>query len=103
MARASDNVLFEDIFEIQEKDPDGKKFDRGERLPRSARCWIAAWAAALLRRPRRPRNRRPPARRWPPILARLDGALRPSLSRVPLPPPQSRALCAGVTSTSSTS
>ena len=32
MSRASDNVLFEDIFEIQEKDPDGKKFDRGEAL-----------------------------------------------------------------------
>jgi hypothetical protein len=30
MSRASDNVLFEDIFEVTDKDPDGKKFDTGK-------------------------------------------------------------------------
>lgn len=25
-----ENVLFEDVFDIQKRDPDGKKFDKGE-------------------------------------------------------------------------
>lgn len=27
-----DNILFEDVFDVQKKDPDGKKFDKGASL-----------------------------------------------------------------------
>ena len=33
-----EGVKFEDDFEIMEKDPDGKKFDRGECLHATTRC-----------------------------------------------------------------
>lgn len=31
-AAAMDNILFEDVFDVQKKDPDGKKFDKGASL-----------------------------------------------------------------------
>jgi hypothetical protein len=29
-------ILFEDVFDVQKRDPDGKKFDKGEVLTRGA-------------------------------------------------------------------
>lgn len=32
-------VLFEDIFDCKDKDPDGKKFDRGKMTPTFDSFW----------------------------------------------------------------
>ena len=39
MASGRNKALLEDIFEILEVDPDGKKFDKGERIS-NVRLWI---------------------------------------------------------------
>lgn len=37
-----DNILFEDVFDVQKKDPDGKKFDKGEPFSGTHDGWGGA-------------------------------------------------------------
>lgn len=79
-------ILFEDIFDVKDIDPEGKKFDRGEWGPRAASPPARPWAA-----PRRtPSGPAPPpagaARRCSP--AGSCAVSHPGLppSPVPVPP-----------------
>lgn len=39
-------VLFEDIFDVKDIDPEGKKFDRGKMLLMKVNTTIAGWLMA---------------------------------------------------------